>query len=202
MVSVYDLKPRFQALLRPITGWLARRGVTANQVTVGAALLSMAVGAAVYWYAHEPRVLLLLPGLLFVRMALNAIDGMLAREHGQKSDLGAFLNELGDVIADSALFLPLAVVPGFDARLVVTVTVLAVVSEMTGVVGASLGSSRRYDGPMGKSDRALWFGVIALLVGCGVAAGTWVTVALAVMTLGLVVTIGRRVHRSLAEIAA
>ena len=47
MVSVYDVKPRFQALLRPLTNALARAGVTANQVTLAAALLSLAAGAAV-----------------------------------------------------------------------------------------------------------------------------------------------------------
>ena len=66
-------------------------------------------------------MLLILPAVLFLRMALNAMDGMLAREHGQKTSLGALLNELGDVIADAGLYLPLAVVPGFDARLVVGV---------------------------------------------------------------------------------
>ena len=40
MPSVYDVKPKFQALLRPAVGALARAGVTANQVTVFAALLS------------------------------------------------------------------------------------------------------------------------------------------------------------------
>ena len=37
-------------------------------------------------------------------MAFNAIDGMLAREFGQKSRLGAYLNELTDVVSDAALY--------------------------------------------------------------------------------------------------
>ena len=59
--------------------------------------------------------LLLLPPVLFVRMALNAIDGMLAREFAQKSALGAVLNELGDVVSDTALYLPFATIAGVDA---------------------------------------------------------------------------------------
>ena len=47
MPSIYDLKPRFQSLLRPITRGLAAAGVTANQVTVAAAVLSIAVGACI-----------------------------------------------------------------------------------------------------------------------------------------------------------
>jgi len=64
------------------------------------------------------------PCALFVRMALNALDGMLAREHGMGSDVGAMLNELGDVVSDVALYLPLAVVPGCSAPLVVMAVVL------------------------------------------------------------------------------
>lgn len=50
--------------------------------------------------------LLLLPIVLFIRMALNALDGMLARECNQQTRLGAILNETGDVISDIALYLP------------------------------------------------------------------------------------------------
>src|SRR3974390_1755016 len=166
MPSVYDLKPRFQALLRPIANGLARAGVTANQVTITAVLLSFATGAAISYY-RTPRVLLLLPIVLFVRMALNAIDGMLAREHNQKTALGAILNELGDVFSDSALYLPLAILPIFNSTLVVLIVLFAVISEMTGVVATQVGASRRYDGPMGKSDRAFIFGALGLLLAFG-----------------------------------
>jgi phosphatidylglycerophosphate synthase len=39
-------------------------------------------------------------------MALNALDGMLARECNQQTRLGAILNETGDVISDIALYFP------------------------------------------------------------------------------------------------
>ena len=52
-----------------------------------------------------PVALLGLPIVLALRMALNAADGMLAREHGQASPLGFYLNELGDIISDAALYL-------------------------------------------------------------------------------------------------
>lgn len=164
MPSIYGLKPGFQSFLRPITSGLARAGVTANQVTLAALLLSFAAGAVIFRFRNS-RSLLVLPAVLFARMALNAIDGMLAREHNQKTSLGAILNELGDVFSDSALYLPLVFVPGFDPFPVVLIVLLAVLSEMTGVIGAQIGASRRYDGPMGKSDRAFVFGALGLLLG-------------------------------------
>ncbi len=199
MASIYDIKPAFQALLRPLTRRLAAAGVTANQVTILAALPSAGVGGCVAWQAQARWPLALVPGFLFVRMALNAIDGMLAREHGQKSRLGAVLNEIGDVAADTALYLPLALVPGFSAPAVIVVCLLAVISEMTGVVGLQIGASRRYDGPMGKSDRATVFGVLALVTALGVPTSPWLPAALWLTAALLVATIVNRARRALAE---
>lgn len=197
MTSIYDLKPGFQARLRPLVNTLAAAGITANQVTVGASLLSILTGAAVYHWPYSPRVMLLVPLVLFLRMALNAMDGMLAREHGQTSRLGAMLNELGDVVSDAALYLPFALVPGLDFRLVVLGVVIAIIGEMTGVVAIQIGATRRYDGPMGKSDRAFWFGLLALLLGIGVGPGWWSDALLTLVGVLGVVTIYNRARRAL-----
>jgi phosphatidylglycerophosphate synthase len=199
VASIYDLKPAFQGLLRPITNTLARSGVTANVVTLFAVVLSAAAGVAIAASGGSGTALLLLPATLFVRMALNAIDGMLAREHGQKSRLGAILNETGDVVSDSALYLPLALVPGFDPRLVVMIVILAALTEMTGVLGLTIGASRRYDGPMGKSDRAFAFGLLGLLLGLGVPTGPWLLAAEALVLVLLLVTVWNRAARALRE---
>jgi CDP-diacylglycerol--glycerol-3-phosphate 3-phosphatidyltransferase len=199
MPSVYQLKPAFQGLLRPIVNWLARTGVTANQVTIAALLLSLSTGHVIA-RTHGGPALLLLPVVLFVRMALNAMDGMLAREHNQKSALGAILNELGDVVADVGLYLPLAVVPGFDPWLVVGVVVLSILTEMTGVVGVQIGASRRYDGPLGKSDRAFLFGSMGLLLGLRVPIERAIPYLLFAMILLSVLTILNRARHALLEL--
>jgi len=152
--------------------------------------------------SHPDRwPLLVLPAALFVRLALNALDGMLAREHGMKSPLGAILNELGDVASDAVLYLPLALVPGVAAGLVVAAVLLAVIAEMAGVVAVQIGAERRYDGPMGKSDRALAFGAVALALGLGIAPGIWLDVVLGVIVLLLCLTIWNRARRALGRIA-
>ncbi|MEJ2567050.1 MAG: CDP-alcohol phosphatidyltransferase family protein, partial [Gammaproteobacteria bacterium] len=178
MPSIYDLKPRFQALLRPLAGFLAKSGATANHVTVSALVLSFLAGSMIVLWPTARWPMYLIPVVLFVRMALNAVDGMLAREHHMQSRLGAVLNELGDVISDAALYLPFAMVPGISAAAVVLVVVLGIVSEMAGVVAIQIDAARRYDGPMGKSDRAFAFGFIGLLLGSGVSAGLWVNIIL------------------------
>jgi CDP-diacylglycerol--glycerol-3-phosphate 3-phosphatidyltransferase len=197
--TIYQLKPAFQNLLRPATRALWKAGISANQVTIGAVVLSVVTGAVLAGNSQRPEVLLLLAPVLFVRMALNAIDGMLAREFGLKSRLGAILNELGDVISDAVLYLPLALGWGFPPALLTVVVVLSVISEMAGVLGLTIGSARRYDGPMGKSDRAFIFGAAGLAIGCGVPSGNWQTVLLAFMLLLLTITIGNRARGALLE---
>ena len=198
MPSVYDLKPAFQGLLRPVLRRLAGLGVTANQVTVAALLMSFATGAVIVW-RPVPKSLLLLPAVLFLRMALNAMDGMLAREFDQKSRLGAILNELGDVLSDTAIYLPLALVPGFSVWLIFGIVLLSALSEMTGVLGLMIGASRRYDGPMGKSDRAFVFGALGLVLGFGVRSGRWLSWLLAGVLALLLVTVFNRARRALKE---
>ncbi len=199
-LTIYDLKPAFQNALRPTCRALARAGVTANQVTVSAAIFSLLIGGLIALFPAERWPFFLVPLWLFVRMALNAIDGMLAREHGMQSALGGVLNELGDVVSDAGLYLPFALVPGLSAPLIVTIVVLAVTSEMTGVVGVQIGASRRYDGPMGKSDRAFVFGLLALLVGLGLEPGLWATLGLSVVVVLLFLTIVNRARRALREL--
>ena len=174
-------------------------GVTANQVTIAALVLSVATGVIV-GFSKNLRVLLLLPAVLFVRMALNAIDGMLAREHHQKTPLGAVLNELGDVFSDATLYLPLAFFLPFDAVAIVLIVLLAILSEMTGVVGVQIGASRRYDGPMGKSDRAFVFGILGLALGLHLPIFPAVRPVLWVLAFLLLLTILNRARGALREL--
>ena len=201
-MTLYELKPRFQALLRPMVGRLTAAGVTANQVTLAAAAVSVLVGVLVAWGAETQLLFLLLPLWLFVRMALNAVDGMLAREHGQKSRLGAYLNELSDVVSDAALLLPFAVLPVFGAISVAVVAVLAALSELAGVLGQTVGASRRYDGPLGKSDRAFVFGALAFWIGVGGPLPVWLFWLMPVIAVALLATTINRVRAGLAEAAA
>jgi CDP-diacylglycerol--glycerol-3-phosphate 3-phosphatidyltransferase len=199
-VTLYALKPRFQALLRPCVSRLAGAGVTANQVTITAMTGSLAVGALVVVLLPARWPFLLLPLWLFLRMALNAVDGMLAREFGQKSRLGAYLNEIADVVSDAALYAPFAFLAPFGPYWTGLVIVLAIVTEFAGVLGPMVGASRRYDGPMGKSDRAFVFGALALWIGLGGPLPGWSALVMAALGILLVVTIVNRVRAGLAEI--
>ncbi|MGS1321051.1 CDP-alcohol phosphatidyltransferase family protein [Stenotrophomonas geniculata] len=201
-MSIYALKGRFQDLLRPAVRGLFRMGITANTVTVVAAVVSLLVAAAVWCCAPaQPLLYLLLPLWMLLRMALNAVDGMLAREFGQQSRLGAYLNELCDVIADAALYLSLLSVPGVRPEALWLLAWTAALSEYAGVLGLMVGASRRYDGPMGKSDRAFVIGALGLLLAFGWGGALTVSGVAAAMAVLCVLTMINRVLRGLREAA-
>ena len=199
-MSIYDLKPRFQAILRPLCVQLASRGVSPNQVTVFALVLSAASGLWIYLYPTSAYPFLWLPLALFLRMGLNAIDGMLAREHNQQSPEGALLNELGDILSDLFLYLPFAIVPGFTPELVILVVIFSGLSETAGIAAIQIGASRNYRGPMGKSDRAFVFGLVSFLIGIGFDLEGWLPWILGLMILLLILTIWNRCRAALQEI--
>ena len=199
-MSIYDLKPKFQNLLRPLVIKLEQRGVTANQVTLTACAISVILGLILTALSGHHWLFILIPIWLFVRMALNAIDGMLAREFNQKSRLGGYLNEITDVVSDAALYLPFAFVYPFDGLQIGLIIWLSALTEFCGVLGQVQGKTRRYDGPLGKSDRAFLFGVLGLVY---VFAPTlidflyWVAWAMVIL---LIITCIKRVRSGLAEV--
>lgn len=199
---MHAFKPTLQLLVRPLARWVAARGGTANQVTMFAMAGSLAVGAALGTAGAWITIAwLLLPVWMLARMALNALDGVLAREHRQVTRLGAYANELADVVSDAALILPLATFPAFRPALIVWIALLASWTELAGVLGPTVGASRRHEGPMGKADRALVLGVLGAWIGL---TGSGPPLAL-LLQLGMIVLLGitvlRRMGHGLSEAA-
>lgn len=197
-MSIYKLKSSFQTLLRPLVGRLAAIGVTANQVTLIAAIVSVAIGALLV-LRPEPLLFALVPIWMFLRMAFNAVDGMLAREHGQKSALGGYLNEITDVVSDAALYVPFALIAPFSLPWFFAIIFLAMLTEFAGVLGVAHGKGRNYEGPMGKSDRALLFGALGALVAVFSVLPAWTWHIQPMTCVLLVWTVVNRIRAGLVE---
>ena len=163
MFSVYNLKPVFQKLLQPILHALYKFGVTANQLTICAVILSCLMGFGFLQYHTFYLGILIIPFGLLLRMALNALDGMMARQYDMQSQLGEILNEIGDVVSDIAIIFPFVILPGINPVIIILFGVLAILNEFAGILSKAIGKERRYDGPMGKSDRALIIGIFCLV---------------------------------------
>jgi CDP-diacylglycerol--glycerol-3-phosphate 3-phosphatidyltransferase len=191
----YAWKPALQRLLRPLVGWMAAHGVRANGISGVALCLSAIAGLALWGFPRQSALWIGLPVVLSVRMALNAMDGMLAREYGQQSAAGMYWNELGDLASDAFLLAPFARLDGVNGWALAVVFLLLALSEMAGLLGLATGGVRRYEGLLGKSDRALLLALLALWVAATGGLPGWMAVAFPmVMTASLAVTIGVRVR--------
>lgn len=92
-----------RARLEPVVGWLAEWQVTPNQVTCGA--LGLAVLAALLIGAGWPHLGAV---VLIVASLGDLVDGMLARQTGEASAFGAFLDSTLDRVAEGAVLAALA----------------------------------------------------------------------------------------------
>jgi CDP-diacylglycerol--glycerol-3-phosphate 3-phosphatidyltransferase len=176
---------------------LRNAGVTPNALTWLAIVLSGGLGYAFVLGLANRYWFFAVAGGLLVRMALNALDGMMARTFNLTSRGGAVLNELGDVVSDALVLWPLALVPGVHVGWVAALLWLAAVNEYAGVLGAFVSGERRYEGPMGKSDRTLVWGVFCLLMGAGVAVEPYAMYGVYTVLIGLLWSTVRRVHKTL-----
>ncbi|MDB5620397.1 CDP-alcohol phosphatidyltransferase family protein [Tardiphaga sp.] len=188
------LKPLLKRALYPVVEKLARVGVTANQVTITSLAGSVAVGSWLSVHTDGKAIWGLLPAWTLARMAFATIDGTLAIDFGQKSRLGGILNEVGDVVSDIAMFLPLVWLPPFSGAWIAAVVLLTAVTEIAGIVGHAFGGSRRLEGPFGKVDRALAVGAIGVWLACLGPLPDSASILLPLFAILLLLTIGNRLR--------
>ena len=162
MISVYKIKPRFQKLLLPLLIFLRKMGVAPNHITVFSMIFSFSLGYLLLNAAENNLFYLLVAFGLLLRMALNALDGMMAKKYNLQSKSGEVLNEIGDILSDVVIYFPLLYFENFRFEYVIIFIILSIINEFCGVLAKIISGERRYDGPMGKSDRALFIGLLCI----------------------------------------
>ncbi|MDR2122602.1 MAG: CDP-alcohol phosphatidyltransferase family protein [Flavobacteriaceae bacterium] len=197
MISIYNIKPQFQKVLTPILVFLHKRNITANQITISSCVLSFIIGV-LFWFADFNRLFFLaLPIGLLIRMALNALDGMMARKYNQTSTKGEMLNEIGDIVSDLFVFFPLLKYQPESLYLVVLFIAFSIINEFTGIMGKVIAGERRYEGPMGKSDRAFILGVYGLLCLFSINISNYSIYIFILIILLLLISTGVRIKKTL-----
>lgn len=195
-MTTYSLKQQFQNVLRPTAARIDARGITANQVTAFTCFLSVLYGVTLA-ATSSAWLFFLFPVFFPFRMALNALDGMIAKERQQVTRLGGLLNELGDSISDFALaagfFFTLK---GANLHFLWGFISLSMVVDLAGLWSFSINGKRSFAGPMGKSDRGIPLSVLAIVVGVGLSHGE-INQALcsAVLLISLLLMLLTVIHR-------
>jgi CDP-diacylglycerol--glycerol-3-phosphate 3-phosphatidyltransferase len=153
MAGIYVLKPAFQRSLSGIERWLIARRVHPDRLTEAALVLSVAGGVSLYFAPALTWLLAVIPVVAVVRTALNALDGMVARDTGLARPWGEVFNELCDRFADVSLLGGLALASPANLLLGAAAITTMLLSSYLAILNKAAGGRRLYMGPMGKADR-------------------------------------------------
>jgi len=163
-LTVYSLKSRFQKLLIPFQNRLIVWNISPNRITLFTCVLCVFYAALLAWLPFTHTLLLFLPAFMLLRLALNALDGMVATKTKNKTPLGGVLNEVCDVVSDAAVFSAfLIVLPAYHVAWWL-VPLLALLIEFVTLSTYQVKQKRSQNGPFGKSDRAVYLGVFAVIL--------------------------------------
>lgn len=158
-MTLYQIKPRFQALLWRLAVALQCRNIHADWITACGLGFAALAGALL----ATDTLIWLVPPLLFARIACNALDGMVARLSGTARPWGTILNETSDRMADLLCFGGLILSGALPPLVETALLPLLLFVSYLGVVGMAAGGGRCYSGPLGKADRMLLLGAYCVI---------------------------------------
>jgi len=196
------LESRNTSWANKITEWLARRNITPNQISQASMGMALIAGGA-FWMtglmsnAIITACLLILAALACqMRLLCNLFDGMVAIEAGKSASDGPFWNEFPDRISDILIFVGIGFGLG-SPTLGFAAAAMAVLTAYTRELGASIGLTPNFTGPMAKQHRMAIVTAAAMLAifePVLLPQGTIMTAALWVVVIGAIVTTGRRAN--------
>lgn len=193
-------------------GWLARRGIRPNTISLMSVVFAASAGACLVGQGQSeellPRVLLPLGAAVCIQLRLlcNLFDGMVAVEQQQRTKSGEIFNELPDRFADAFILAGAgyaAMQPTWLVELGWTAAVLSIITAYVRSLGAAVGAGQFFLGPMAKQHRmALMTGLCVLLALTAGWTPQWILVVagLGALVLGCLITIARRSVRIVREL--
>ena len=202
-------------LLQQSARWLTARGVPPNGISLAgmaggiAAGLALAATPLLPW----PRTLFLLAVAAIVVRALgNLLDGMVAVGSGKASPFGELFNEIPDRVSDMAILIGAGYAAGGNPVLGFVAALTAVFVAYVRAEGKVTGAAQHYCGPMAKPERMVV--VVLLSLYCALTPAGWqpavqignqhfglMAFGLAVIVLGGIVTVFRRLKRIAGEVS-
>ena len=155
-------RPLADRFLEPFVSGAARLGLTPNAVSALAFVVAAVAGGAFYFAQSDPLLYLAGAVLVFLNGLLDILDGALARELGTASKAGDLLDHVLDRYADIVIIVGLAGGVG-DWRLGVAAVTGVLMTSYLGTQAQAVGIDRVYGGLLGRADRLVLVGLVALV---------------------------------------
>jgi archaetidylinositol phosphate synthase len=146
----------------PFVAGAARIGLTPNAVSTLAFLVAAAAGGTFYLAGETPMLYLVGAVLVLLNGLLDLLDGALARELGTASKAGDLLDHVLDRYADIVIIVGLA--GGIDDwRLGIAAVTGVLMTSYLGTQAQAVGIDRVYGGLLGRADRLVLVGLVAVV---------------------------------------
>ena len=203
-MHLYQLKFPYRVILEP----LAKKMINVNPDLLGylAAFLSIFTGLGYLWTNLHPWLFLVAIILIFARMTLNTVDGVIAIAQGKKDLRGEIVNALPDRYSDIFLFAGIAFSPYCNTVLGVLGMATVFLVSYTGMLGKAIGVNWQHQGPLGKIERLTLIIIASFLQYLTIIFGIRLPITVLSLTMILFIFLGQisvyyRVRGMLREIA-
>ena len=164
-MGIYSIKPKFQKFLLPLKNLFIKLKIHPTTINILALLISITGALTLYYSQFYLLLLIYIPLMAFVRTALNALDGIIARElKVQNQKFGEVLNETIDRISDSVIFSAFLFTPFTNTPLAAITIILILLNSYLSIVSKAAGGSRIYSGFMGKADRMFYLSLASIIM--------------------------------------
>jgi phosphatidylglycerophosphate synthase len=187
--------------------WLATHNVSPNAISIAGMFACIAAGillaltsiayCALEWFAAAVLVQL--------RLTANMLDGMVALNSARASRVGELYNEIPDRVSDAAVFIGAGFAFGGNVTLGFLATILSIFTAYVRAAGKIAGAPSEFCGPMAKQHRMLVITVVGvystvvprswLMIHLGQTEVGLMSIGLAIIVIGCLVTVFRRLKR-------
>ena len=189
------------------TMWLALRNVSPDAISIASMCACIVAGVALgLTSVADYRIFWLAAALgAQLRLTANMLDGMVALVSGRASKIGELYNEVPDRVSDVAVFIGAGFASGGNVALGYIATILTIFTAYVRAAGKIAGAPNEFCGPMAKQHRMLVITLACLY--SAVVPRSWqilyfdnarlgvMGLALFVITVGCLITVGRRLNR-------
>ena len=151
---------------RNVIGSFARKltFINPNIISFLAVFAAFLTGYFIYLGNAEPKYFLWVLFLIFIRMTLNTMDGVIAIERGQDNKIcGKVMNALPDRYSDLFVLAGLVLSPLVRIWIGLLGLCTVVLVSYSGMLGKALGVSWQGHGPLDKVERFFWL-IIAIIL--------------------------------------
>ncbi|OPX17681.1 hypothetical protein BXT86_05170 [candidate division WOR-3 bacterium 4484_100] len=132
-------------------------------ISFAAFFISLLIGYLYFRAGDYPILLLINIFLIFLRMTLNTLDGLIALKINRKSMVGEMVNALPDRYADLFIIIGIALSRLCDLSIGMFASLTVLLVSYTGMLGKAIGVSWQQHGPLDKVVR-LFLIILASLI--------------------------------------